>query len=117
MSRLNLFFAVASTTCNISALMVGTILDTYGARAAGLIGSFCLAVGSILMATAFSVPEFDGYIAGNIFLSLGGTFVFVPSFTMGNAFPKYAGLIVAMVTGAFDASVGDPGSSSCDFGR
>lgn len=77
----------------------------FGPRVAGLLGSFCLAVGSILMATSFSIPEFDGYIAGNIFLSLGGTFVFVPSYTIGNAFPKYAGLIVATVTGAFDASV------------
>lgn len=74
-------------------------------------GSFCLALGSILMATAFSIPEFDGYIAGYILLSLGGTFVFVPSYTIGNAFPKYAGLIVAMVTGAFDASVGGSGRS------
>lgn len=85
--------------------MVGTILDKYGARAATLIGSFFLAVGSILMATAFWIPEFDGYIAGNILLSLGGTFVFVPSYTIGNAFPKHSGIIVAMVTGAFDASV------------
>jgi hypothetical protein len=57
------------------------------------------------MATAFSIPEFDGYIVGNAFLSLGGTFIFVPSFQIANAFPKYAGTIVAMVTGAFDASV------------
>lgn len=86
--------------------MVGTVLDTYGSRVANLIGSFCLAVGSVLMATAFKIPEFDGYIAGNIFLSLGGTFVFVPGYTIANAFPKYAGLITAIITGAFDASVG-----------
>jgi hypothetical protein len=64
-----------------------------------------MALGSLLMATAFSIPAFDGYIAGNVFLSLGGTFIFVPSFQIANAFPKYSGTIVAMVTGAFDASV------------
>lgn len=57
------------------------------------------------MAVAFTIPAFDGYIAGNVFLSLGGTFIFVPSFQIANAFPKYSGTIVAMVTGAFDASV------------
>lgn len=103
--RLNVFFAVASTTCNMSALLVGAILDRYGPRVAGMIGSLALAIGSALMVAAFELPGFDGYIAGNIFLSLGGTFIFVPSFQVANAFPKYAGTIVAMVTGAFDASV------------
>lgn len=37
-------------------------------------------------------------------LALGGTFIFLPSFQIANAFPKYSGTIVATVTGAFDAS-------------
>lgn len=41
---------------------------------------------------------------GNFFLALGGTFIFVPSFHMSNTFPKYAGTIVAVITGSFDAS-------------
>lgn len=56
------------------------------------------------MSFAFHIPSFDGYIPGNFFLALGGTFLFVPSFQIANAFPKYAGTIVALVTGAFDAS-------------
>ncbi|KAK0971914.1 hypothetical protein LTS01_015184 [Friedmanniomyces endolithicus] len=102
--RLNLFFAIASTTCNVSALPVGTILDRYGPRACAVIGSIALAIGSVLMAYAFAVPRFDGYIVGNIFLALGGTFLFVPSYSIANAFPKHSGTIVATVTGAFDAS-------------
>ncbi|KAK5166420.1 uncharacterized protein LTR77_007963 [Saxophila tyrrhenica] len=102
--RMNFFFAIASTTCNVSALPVGTILDRYGPRVAAVIGSICLAIGTLLMAFAFYIPEFDGYIVGNIFLALGGTFIFVPSFSIANAFPKASGLIVATVTGAFDAS-------------
>ncbi|KAK4501405.1 hypothetical protein PRZ48_007214 [Zasmidium cellare] len=86
------------------ALPVGTLLDRYGPRFAATIGAISLAIGSVLMATAFQIPEFDGYIAGNIFLSLGGTFIFVPAFQVANAFPKYSGTIVALVTGAFDAS-------------
>ena len=104
LSRLNLFFAIASTTCNVSALPVGTILDRYGPRVSAIIGSSFLAIGSIIMAFAFWIPEFDGYIVGNIFLALGGTFIFVPSYSIANAFPRFSGTIVATVTGAFDAS-------------
>jgi hypothetical protein len=57
-----------------------------------------------LMSLAFQIAEFDGYTIGNFFLALGGTFVFLPSFQIANAFPKYTGTIVALVTGAFDAS-------------
>ncbi|KAK4544239.1 hypothetical protein LTR36_004449 [Oleoguttula mirabilis] len=102
--RMNFFFAVASTTCNVSALPVGTILDRYGPRVCAVIGSISLAIGSIVMAYAFATPEFDGYIIGNVFLALGGTFIFLPAFSIANAFPKFAGTIVATVTGAFDAS-------------
>lgn len=51
-----------------------------------------------------AIEAFDAYVGGNLFLGLGGTFLFVPSFQLANAFPKHAGLIVAMITGAFDAS-------------
>lgn len=104
MARMNFFFAIASTTCNVSALPVGTILDRFGPRVASIIGSISLAIGTLLMAFAFYIPKFDGYIVGNIFLALGGTFIFVPSFSIANAFPRFSGLIVATVTGAFDAS-------------
>ena len=102
--RLNFFFSLASTTANVSALLVGTILDRYGPRVCYLVGSACLAAGSIIMSLAFQIDEFDGYTIGNFFLALGGTFVFLPSFQIANAFPKYSGTIVALVTGAFDAS-------------
>lgn len=55
------------------------------------------------MAFAAGLP-FDGYIAGNFLLALGGTFIFVPSFHLSNAFPQVQGLILALITGAFDAS-------------
>lgn len=102
--RLNFFFSLASTTANVSALVVGTMLDRYGPRVCYLIGSACLAAGSMIMSLAFQIDEFDGFAIGNFFLALGGTFVFLPSFQIANAFPKYSGTIVALVTGAFDAS-------------
>ena len=56
------------------------------------------------MVISFTIPSFDGYLLGNIMLALGGILLFVPSFQLANAFPKHSGLIVALVTGAFDAS-------------
>jgi MFS family permease len=103
-SRLNFFFAIASTTCNVSALPVGTILDRYGPRVCAVLGSVFLAAGALLMGYAFEFPEYDGFVVANVMLALGGTFVFLPSFQIANAFPKYSGTIVATVTGAFDAS-------------
>ncbi|KAF2683769.1 MFS general substrate transporter [Lentithecium fluviatile CBS 122367] len=102
--RLNFFFSLASTTANVSALPVGHMLDRYGPKVCILIGCLCLVLGSVLMSLAFQIADFDGYTVGNFFLALGGTFVFLPSFQIANAFPKYTGTIVALVTGAFDAS-------------
>lgn len=102
--RLNLFFIAASITANVSSLFAGTVLDRYGRRTCWVMSSMFLSIGSILMAISAIDPELDGYLVANVFLALGGTFVFVPSFQLANAFPKYSGLIVALVTGAFDAS-------------
>ncbi|KAI1809213.1 amino acid transporter [Poronia punctata] len=102
--RLNLFFIVASIVANVSALFAGYSLDHYGRRACYLAASVFIAAGCVLLGYAFAIPEFDGYVVGNVFLSLGGTFLFVPSFQLSNAFPKYSGLIVAVITGSFDAS-------------
>ncbi|KAJ5944967.1 hypothetical protein N7516_005135 [Penicillium verrucosum] len=102
--RLNLFFTIASITANVSALPVGTILDRCGSRVCWFIACLLLAIGGVIMAFAFHETGFDGYIVGNFFLALAGTFLFVPSFQIANAFPKHAGSIVALVTGAFDAS-------------
>ncbi|KAL4918704.1 major facilitator superfamily domain-containing protein [Aspergillus aurantiobrunneus] len=102
--RLNLLFTVGSITANVLSLPVGSILDRHGSRVCGIAACIALAAGSLLMAYSFSHPQVDGYIAANFLLALGGTFLFVPSFQIANAFPKYSGTIVALVTGAFDAS-------------
>ncbi|KAJ5927603.1 hypothetical protein N7516_009376 [Penicillium verrucosum] len=101
--RLNLMFTIAAVVTNVSALPVGTILDAYGPRMSGIIGSICLAIGAVLFGTASKLP-FDGYIPGYLFLALGGPFVFIPSFHLSNTFPTRSGLILSMLTGAFDAS-------------
>jgi MFS family permease len=90
-------------TTNVSALVVGTLLDSYGPRICGFISSGLLLLGSLCMGFAADLP-FDAYIAGHFLLALGGTFIFVPSFHLSNAFPQIQGLILALITGAFDVS-------------
>lgn len=96
-------FTIAAVVTNVSALPVGTILDAYGPRVCGISGSICLTVGAALFSTASKLP-FDGYIPGYFFLALGGPFLFLSSFHLSNTFPKRSGLVLSLLTGAFDSS-------------
>ena len=96
-------FTTAAVATNVCALPVGTVLDKYGPRVCGVIGSILLTVGTLLLAFAAQLP-FDGYIPGYLFLALGGPFIFISSFQLSNTFPRHSGLILALLTGAFDSS-------------
>lgn len=105
---LNLLFTVACMVTNICALPVGSILDSYGPKITGIIGSFIILIGSIFLQNAKAITNhlhwFDGYLAGYTFLALGGPFVFISCFQLANSFPKNSGLILALLTGSFDSS-------------
>ena len=101
--RLNLMFATAAVATNVCALPVGTVLDKYGPRVSGIVGSILITIGALLFAFAAELP-IDGYISGYFFLALGGPFVFISSFQLSNTFPSNSGLILALLTGAFDSS-------------
>jgi multisubunit Na+/H+ antiporter MnhC subunit len=103
--RLNLMFTIAAVSTNVAALPIGTILDRYGPRACGIIGSIFLATGALLFSFASEVSSgTDLYTPGYFFLALGGPFVFISSFQLSNTFPQHSGLILALLTGAFDSS-------------
>ncbi|CAI6101429.1 unnamed protein product [Clonostachys chloroleuca] len=85
--RLNLVFIVGSISTNL------------------VIGSVLFATGSLLIGFSFSLAEFNSYMVGNMFLGLGFTFIFVPSFQLSHAFPKHSSIVVTVITGAFDASM------------
>ncbi|KAF1351293.1 major facilitator superfamily domain-containing protein [Delphinella strobiligena] len=103
--RLNLMFTVAAVSTNVCALPVGAVLDHYGPRVAGMIGCVFLFTGALLFAFAQDLNNsFDAYIPAYLFLALGGPFVFISSFQLSNAFPRHSGLILALLTGAFDTS-------------
>ncbi|KAI5781776.1 major facilitator superfamily domain-containing protein [Peziza echinospora] len=102
--RLNFMFTTAAVATNVCALLVGTILDLYGPRISGVIGSIFIAAGALLFAYAKEITSFDAYVPGYLFLALGGPFIFIPSFQLSNTFPASSGLILSMLTGAFDSS-------------
>lgn len=99
-------FTVAAVSTNVAALPIGTILDRYGPRVCGLMGGTFVAIGCVLFAFAWDFERngFDGYIPGYFFLALGGPFIFISSFQLSNTFPRYSGLILALLTGSFDTS-------------
>ena len=96
-------FTVAAVCTNVVALPVGTILDRFGPRVSGIAGSGFISLGCLLLAFASKLP-FDGYVLGYLLLAVGGPFVFISSFHLSNAFPRHSGLVLALLTGAFDAS-------------
>lgn len=103
--RLNLMFTIAAVSTNVCALPVGTILDRYGPRVATIIGCLFLFTGALLFAFAQDIKNsFDAYIPAYFFLALGGPFVFISTFQLSNTFPNHSGLILALLTGAFDTS-------------
>ncbi|CAN9178732.1 unnamed protein product [Alternaria alternata] len=101
--RLNLMFTIAAVSTNVVALPVGTILDRFGPRVCGITGAISITIGALLFAFAKELP-LDGYIPGYLFMALGGPFIFISSFQLSNTFPQYSGLILALLTGAFDTS-------------
>lgn len=101
--HLNLMFTVAAVSTNVAALPVGTILDHFGPRISSILGALFLIAGSLLMAYERALP-FDGLLFGYLFLALGGPFTYISAFQLSNTFPTHSGLILALLTGAFDAS-------------
>ncbi|VVT55291.1 uncharacterized protein SAPINGB_P004523 [Magnusiomyces paraingens] len=101
---LNMMFTIAAVVTNISALVVGSALDIYGPRFCGVLGSFLVAAACLVLRGAASNTLFDGYVIGYAMLALAGPFTFISSFHLSNAFPQSSGLILALLTGAFDSS-------------
>ncbi|GMG09588.1 hypothetical protein BVG19_g2525 [[Candida] boidinii] len=102
--KLNLMFTVGAVLTNVSALLIGRILDTYGPRVCGLIGATFLFFACFVFVNASSIELFDPYLVGYASMALGGPFAYISSFQLSNAFPDKSGTVLALLTGAFDAS-------------
>ncbi|GMM30377.1 hypothetical protein DAMA08_031220 [Martiniozyma asiatica (nom. inval.)] len=102
--KLNMMFTAGAALTNVSALIIGRTLDTYGPRLCGLIGAFFLFSACFIFINAKSISFFDPYLVGYSLMALGGPFSYISSFQLSNAFPEKSGLILALLTGAFDTS-------------
>ncbi|KAL7270000.1 hypothetical protein RUND412_007307 [Rhizina undulata] len=102
--RLNFMFTIAAVATNVVALLVGTVLDQYGPRVSAIMGSVLFAMGCAGFVFADRIQRVDPYLISYLLLALGGPFVFISSFHLSNTFPRHSGLILSMLTGAFDAS-------------
>ncbi|KAK9452215.1 major facilitator superfamily domain-containing protein [Limtongia smithiae] len=102
--RINFIFTCASVVTNFAGVFVGLILDKFGPRLCQYFGGVLIFIGAIMLAFADSVLLLDLYVWGYIVLAIGGPFVYISSFHLSNAFPEYSGLILAVLTGAFDSS-------------
>lgn len=103
--KLNKLFSFGACMTNLSALIVGRILDSYGPKICGYIGSVLITLGSIILSNnKFLYQYFDSYLIGYVTLAVGGPFVFISCFQLANTFPKYSGTILALISGAFDTS-------------
>ena len=104
--KLNMMFTVAAMLTNVSAVAIGRVLDVYGPKVCGLIGAFFLYFGCFIFIYSkyLTGSLFDPYLIGYASLALGGPFSFISSFQLSNSFPQRSGTILALITGAFDAS-------------
>lgn len=102
--KLNFMFTLGAVMTNGVSIFVGLILDRWGPRACGFIGAFFLAAGSLTLRSALSIEIFDAFLVGYSLLALGGPFTSISAFQLSNAFPAYSGTVLALITGAFDAS-------------
>ncbi|CAM9019615.1 unnamed protein product [Wickerhamomyces anomalus] len=102
--KLNKMFTIGAVVTNVTALLVGHILDNYGPRVCGFIGSVFLSIGAFFLSGTLRFLPIDQYLSGYVSLAIGGPFVFISSFQLANSFPKFSGMILALLTGAFDTS-------------
>lgn len=105
--RLNLMFTVGAVLTNVSAFVIGRVLDVYGPRVCGLVGAGFLYLACFVFIFSDALEDvrfFDPYLIGYGAMALGGPFSFISSFQLSNAFPKRSGTVLALLTGAFDAS-------------
>lgn len=101
--RLNFMFNVGAILTNVDAILVGFVLDKYGPRVSGIVGSVVIFIATMVLSNADLLPG-DPWLVGYSLLAVGGPFVFISSFHLSNTFVQYSGTILALLTGAFDAS-------------
>lgn len=108
--KLNMMFTVGAMLTNVSAIVIGRSLDQFGPKFCGLVGALFLYLACAIfifskeIAASPSLSFIDPYLVGYGSMALGGPFAYMSSFQLSNSFPAKSGTILAIITGAFDAS-------------
>ncbi|KAI5475172.1 hypothetical protein MNV49_001859 [Pseudohyphozyma bogoriensis] len=102
--KLGLLFTVASVATSVAGLPTGMVLDKLGPRTSTIIGAVLVALGAASFGAGYQSPAVDSYLIGYFLIAIGGPLVCLSSFHLSNAFPAHAGVVLAAVTGSFDAS-------------
>lgn len=104
--KLNMMFTVGAVLTNVLALVIGRLLDVRGPRFCGLVGAAFLFVACAVFIYAQTLERYiDPYLIGYASMALGGPFAYISSFQLSNLFPAALGTVLALLTGAFDASL------------
>lgn len=107
--KLNMMFTVGAMLTNVSALAIGKCLDEFGPKFCGLAGAFFLYLACAIFIFSKEIENsalsfIDPYLFGYSSMALGGPLAYISSFQLSNSFPNKSGTILAIITGAFDAS-------------
>lgn len=103
-TRMNFMFTLATVITNGCALPVGSVLDSIGPQKTTIIGATLFLCGNVLFGLQVVHGAVDTYLLGYALLALGSIAIFLSQFHLSNTFPQYSGVILAAITGAFDAS-------------
>lgn len=96
-----------STGANhVAVLPVIILLDRYGPKLCGLLGSILLAAGAYLISRMDETGSVDSYLWGFLMLAVAGQFVLFSALHLSNLFPRQSSAILALFSGAYYASSG-----------
>lgn len=101
--QLNGVFFISAVGVKVLVYPVGAALDFYGPRLTSMFGCIIFAVGCAMLAASDLSLGWLHYI-GYCVMTAGGVCVYVPSLQLCRILPKLSGVMMAMMTSAFDMS-------------
>ena len=89
----------------IASFPVGSILDRFGPKRTGILGSLLFLLGCVGFVTSLLSHQWDLVIPAFMLLALGGPAIFLSTLHLSQALPRFSSLIMALLSGGFDMSV------------
>nr|KAG5697303.1 hypothetical protein BaRGS_004969 [Batillaria attramentaria] len=102
-AMLNLWFTIAAALRNIFGIVIGLHVYKFGTRSARLTGWVVFGIGALMMAFADDTLPWL-ILPALLTLSYGGVTLLLTNVQVSGLFPTAAGVVVTLVSGAFDFS-------------